>query len=90
MEPCQKHLQDSKFRYENLGPKTLEKLQIYPKTVSTDEFQCNTIIHEPNSTCLTWNNESPTSTPAIHPSSSIATTKSHMTQGRYVYIISSQ
>ena len=60
MEPYPKNLRINDFRVESPIPMTLERLADDPYIVSEDQDQCNTIVHEPNSRCLTSKIESQT------------------------------
>ena len=84
IKPYPKNLQYGNLRCEDPFPMEYEQLYKDPTIVFNDDFQCNTIIHEPNSSCMTLNIGRPNTPLPISNSSKNASSKSYPIQGRSV------
>ena len=62
IKPYPKNLHIGSLKRENPFPMKHEEFYKDPTIVFNDDFQCNTIIHEPNSSCMALN-IGPTNTP---------------------------
>ena len=84
IKPYPQNLQIGTLKSENSFPMKQKEFYKDPTIVFNDEFQCNTIIHRPNSPCMAMNIGSSNTPLPISESSKNTSSKSYPIQGRSV------
>ena len=84
IKPYPKNLQIGNLKCENPFPMEHEQFYKDPNTLPNDDFQCNTIIHRPNSPCMALNIGRPNTPLPISDSSKNTSSQSYPIQGRSV------